>query len=332
MQEELRAVCEGLAARLQRAVAIDDPGMHLLVHTAHHEEHDQVDQTRITSVLTMQIPADVLEYVTEGRHRRGRRPGAGAGLARARRAEPGRRPGPLRRTAVRLSVADRRRPHPQRRGAADGRGRRRGRGPDHAPRAAARRPAPQPRAGPAARPGIRGRQRALTRGGRAHRDRPPAGLLARGRAGGPGRGRGTGSQRRRGDRAGPRPPAAGTPADADGSHRRDQVRRSWPAARGHAPPADAGNPARPRQPAVRRPGPDRADRAGRPGRHRAGGRRARSGTQLVRAGRREPASRRGRVWLRPGRVATTSSASTGCWYTCRWTACRPTRCRSACGS
>ena len=37
--------------------------MHLLVHTAHHEEHDQVDQTRITSVLTMQIPADVLEYV-----------------------------------------------------------------------------------------------------------------------------------------------------------------------------------------------------------------------------------------------------------------------------
>lgn len=63
MQEELRAVCEGLAARLQRAVAIDDPGMHLLVHTAHHEEHDQVDQTRITSVLTMQIPADVLEHV-----------------------------------------------------------------------------------------------------------------------------------------------------------------------------------------------------------------------------------------------------------------------------
>jgi sugar diacid utilization regulator len=63
VQEELRAVCEGLAARLQRAVAIDDPGMHLLVHTAHHEEHDQVDQTRITSVLTMQIPADVLEHV-----------------------------------------------------------------------------------------------------------------------------------------------------------------------------------------------------------------------------------------------------------------------------
>ena len=63
VQDELRAVCEGLAARLQRAVAIDDPRMHLLVHTAHDETHDHVDETRITSVLTMQIPADVLEHV-----------------------------------------------------------------------------------------------------------------------------------------------------------------------------------------------------------------------------------------------------------------------------
>jgi PucR C-terminal helix-turn-helix domain/GGDEF-like domain len=63
VQDELRAVCEGLAARLQRAVAIDDPRMHLLVHTAHDERHDQVDQTRITSILTMQIPADVLEHI-----------------------------------------------------------------------------------------------------------------------------------------------------------------------------------------------------------------------------------------------------------------------------
>lgn len=63
MQDELRAVCEGLAARLQRAVAIDDPRMHLLVHTAHNEHHDQVDQTRITSVLTMQIPEDVHAHV-----------------------------------------------------------------------------------------------------------------------------------------------------------------------------------------------------------------------------------------------------------------------------
>jgi sugar diacid utilization regulator len=63
VQDELRAVCEGLAARLERAVAIDDPRMHLLVHTAHDERHDKVDQTRITSVLTMSIPQDVLEHV-----------------------------------------------------------------------------------------------------------------------------------------------------------------------------------------------------------------------------------------------------------------------------
>jgi sugar diacid utilization regulator len=63
VQDELRAVCEGLAARLGRAVAIDDPGMRLLVHTAHHEPRDQVDQTRITSVLTMQIPDDVRQHI-----------------------------------------------------------------------------------------------------------------------------------------------------------------------------------------------------------------------------------------------------------------------------
>lgn len=63
MQDELRAVCEGLAARLGRAVAIDDPQMHLLVHTAHDEHHDKIDAIRITSVLTKQVPADVLEHV-----------------------------------------------------------------------------------------------------------------------------------------------------------------------------------------------------------------------------------------------------------------------------
>jgi hypothetical protein len=63
VQDELRAVCEGLAARLGRAVAIDDPQMHLLVHTAHDERQDKIDAHRITSVLTKQVPADVLEYV-----------------------------------------------------------------------------------------------------------------------------------------------------------------------------------------------------------------------------------------------------------------------------
>jgi hypothetical protein len=63
VQDELRAVCEGLAARIQRAVAIDDPRLHLVVHTAHDTDHDRVDQTRITSVLTMQIPPDVMEHM-----------------------------------------------------------------------------------------------------------------------------------------------------------------------------------------------------------------------------------------------------------------------------
>jgi sugar diacid utilization regulator len=60
MQDELRAIAEGLAARLSRPVAIDDPQLHLLVHTAHDE---QVDDLRVTSVLTMQVPEDVLDRV-----------------------------------------------------------------------------------------------------------------------------------------------------------------------------------------------------------------------------------------------------------------------------
>ena len=60
MQDELLAVAEGLAARLRRAVAIDDPQMHLLVHTAHDEK---VDELRITSVLTRQVPANIFEHV-----------------------------------------------------------------------------------------------------------------------------------------------------------------------------------------------------------------------------------------------------------------------------
>lgn len=60
MQDELRAIAEGLAARLGRAVAIDDPHLRLLVHTAHDE---QLDELRVTSVLTMQVPDDVLQRV-----------------------------------------------------------------------------------------------------------------------------------------------------------------------------------------------------------------------------------------------------------------------------
>jgi hypothetical protein len=60
VQGELRAIAEGLAARLHRAVAIDDPHIRLLVHTAHDEN---VDSYRVQSVLTMQAPADLVDYV-----------------------------------------------------------------------------------------------------------------------------------------------------------------------------------------------------------------------------------------------------------------------------
>lgn len=60
MQEELRSIAEGLAARIHRAVAIDDWQLRLLVHTAHDEN---VDEHRIRSVLTRQGPPAVVDYV-----------------------------------------------------------------------------------------------------------------------------------------------------------------------------------------------------------------------------------------------------------------------------
>lgn len=60
MDDDLQAVAEGLAARLRRAVAIDDPRMHLLVHTAHH---GPVDPARMDSILRLQPPKEVIRYV-----------------------------------------------------------------------------------------------------------------------------------------------------------------------------------------------------------------------------------------------------------------------------
>jgi hypothetical protein len=57
---ELQAVTEGLAARLQRDVAIDDPRMRLLAHTAHH---GLVDKARTESILRLQAPSAVVGYV-----------------------------------------------------------------------------------------------------------------------------------------------------------------------------------------------------------------------------------------------------------------------------
>lgn len=59
MRDELRAVAEGLAARVGRSVAIDDPRMRLLAYTAHQGE---VDEYRVASVLHLDAPADATEH------------------------------------------------------------------------------------------------------------------------------------------------------------------------------------------------------------------------------------------------------------------------------
>ena len=60
MQEELRAVAESLAARLHRSVAIDDPHIRLLVHTAHAED---VDPDRVQSILQRKGGDEIVSHV-----------------------------------------------------------------------------------------------------------------------------------------------------------------------------------------------------------------------------------------------------------------------------
>ena len=57
---ELQAVIEDLAEQLQRAVAIDDPSIRLLAHTAHDE---RVDQHRVDSIMTLRAGAGISDYV-----------------------------------------------------------------------------------------------------------------------------------------------------------------------------------------------------------------------------------------------------------------------------
>jgi sugar diacid utilization regulator len=57
---ELQAVIEGLAEQLHRAVAIDDPSIRLLAHTAHDEP---VDEHRIQSIMTLRTSAELTDYV-----------------------------------------------------------------------------------------------------------------------------------------------------------------------------------------------------------------------------------------------------------------------------
>lgn len=57
--QELQAVIEALAERLHRAVAIDDPDIHLIAHTAHNED---VDSSRVESVMKLSVGAEITDY------------------------------------------------------------------------------------------------------------------------------------------------------------------------------------------------------------------------------------------------------------------------------
>ena len=58
--DDLQRIAEALADRLQRAVAIDDPQLHLLAHTSHHEE---IDEPRVESIMRLQVPPEVAAHV-----------------------------------------------------------------------------------------------------------------------------------------------------------------------------------------------------------------------------------------------------------------------------
>ncbi len=60
VREELQALADALAARLDRGVAIDDPELHLIVYTPHIGE---VDQVRLDSILHQQPAAEVVRHV-----------------------------------------------------------------------------------------------------------------------------------------------------------------------------------------------------------------------------------------------------------------------------
>jgi sugar diacid utilization regulator len=57
---ELQEVIEGLAEQLHRAVAVDDPSIRLLAHTAHDEK---VDEHRVQSIMTLRAGDEIAAYV-----------------------------------------------------------------------------------------------------------------------------------------------------------------------------------------------------------------------------------------------------------------------------
>lgn len=60
MLEELQAVADSLALQLQRSVAIDDPQLHLLVHTPHRAE--AVDEYRVHSIMQKGVDPQMAEW------------------------------------------------------------------------------------------------------------------------------------------------------------------------------------------------------------------------------------------------------------------------------
>jgi hypothetical protein len=60
MLAELQTLATALATRLDRAVAIDDPELRLLVHTPHHGE---LDQARLDSLVKLAAPDWAVSYV-----------------------------------------------------------------------------------------------------------------------------------------------------------------------------------------------------------------------------------------------------------------------------
>jgi hypothetical protein len=57
--DDLQRIATGLAARIGRAIAIDDVHMNLVTHTAHD---DHVDRHRVSSVMRMRAPDDVVNH------------------------------------------------------------------------------------------------------------------------------------------------------------------------------------------------------------------------------------------------------------------------------
>lgn len=63
MLEELQLIADSLAARLRRSVAVDDPRMRLLVHTAHRGE--TVDRHRVESIMQKAATTEAISWAKQ---------------------------------------------------------------------------------------------------------------------------------------------------------------------------------------------------------------------------------------------------------------------------